>query len=142
MIVVDASVAAKWFLPENGTSAAQKLLSGNQKLLAPALIRLEVAGAIVRAFGEDRMSETIARDCCQIWDQMLSDQMIQLIANDELHALAIKLAFEIRHSVQDCLYLAAGKAMKADVFTADKTLVDRGNKAVKNIRLLDDDHAN
>lgn len=139
MRIVDASVAAKWFLPESGTVAAQKLLTGHHRLIAPALIRIEVAGAIVRAFRESRMSEAIARDCCQAWDQLLDDRIIQLIANDELYALAVKIAFEIRHTVQDCLYLAAGKAVKAPVLTADKTLAERGGKSVRLIGVGDDD---
>jgi predicted nucleic acid-binding protein len=38
MIVVDASVAAKWFLPETGSEEATQLLSGANKLIAPDLI--------------------------------------------------------------------------------------------------------
>ena len=139
MRVVDASVAAKWFLPERGSSAAHELLSGHDRLVAPALIRLEVAAAIVRAFRADRMSEAVARDCCQAWDYLLGERVVQVIANDELHELAVKIAFEIKHSVQDCLYLAAGKAMKAPVLTADETLADRGGKAVRLIGVGDDE---
>jgi predicted nucleic acid-binding protein len=139
MRVVDASVAAKWFLPEHGTPAAQKLLSGRERLIAPALIRLEVAAAIIRAFRENRMSETVARDCCQAWDHLLGERMIQLVENDELHESAVRIGFEIRHSVQDCLYLAVGRAMKAPVLTADKTLAERGGKAVRLIGLGDGD---
>ena len=48
MTVVDASIAVKWFFPEPGTKAAQALLSGSQKLTAPALIRIEVTAALTR----------------------------------------------------------------------------------------------
>ena len=44
MIVLDASVAAKTYLEEAGAEAATELLAGPVKLLAPELIRLEVAG--------------------------------------------------------------------------------------------------
>jgi predicted nucleic acid-binding protein len=46
MIVVDASVAVKWFIPEAGEEAAAKLLGGKKRLIAPALIRLEVTGTL------------------------------------------------------------------------------------------------
>jgi predicted nucleic acid-binding protein len=49
MIVVDASVAAKWFLPEKGSSAALALQEGPSQLAAPDLIRMEVAAAITKA---------------------------------------------------------------------------------------------
>ncbi|MGC4031653.1 MAG: type II toxin-antitoxin system VapC family toxin [Tepidisphaeraceae bacterium] len=142
MKVVDASVAAKWFLPEPGSDAALKLLSAPDRLLAPELIRLEVVAAIVRAFRNDRMTESVARDCCQAWDHLLNERMIQLINNNELHELAVKIALEIRHPFQDCLYLAAGKVMKAQVVTADDNLVKRGVKAVRHIQLLGTDDAN
>ena len=43
MIVVDASVAVKWFYPEEREASAQRLIEGGERLLAPALIRVEVA---------------------------------------------------------------------------------------------------
>jgi len=48
MIVVDASVAVKWFFPEAGTAEAQQVLASGDRLAAPALIRVEVAAAIAR----------------------------------------------------------------------------------------------
>ena len=48
MIVIDASVAAKWFLPEIGSDEAVKLQEGTAELIGPELIRMEVAGAITR----------------------------------------------------------------------------------------------
>ena len=136
MKVVDASVAAKWFLPEQGTPAALELLTGRERLIAPALIRIEVSAALVRAFRESRITEDAAREACQAWDQLLAEQIVQLIADDDLYELALKIAFEIRHSVQDCLYLAAGKVMKAQVVTADDGLAKRGLRNARNVRLI------
>jgi predicted nucleic acid-binding protein len=48
MIVVDANVAAKWYLPELGSEAALELMDGASPLFAPDLIRLEVLAAITR----------------------------------------------------------------------------------------------
>ena len=48
MIVLDASVAVKTYLEEAGGEAATELLAGTEKLLAPELIRVEVAGAWCR----------------------------------------------------------------------------------------------
>jgi len=39
MIVVDASVAVKWLLPEPGSEQAAKLLIGTRKLVAAAVTR-------------------------------------------------------------------------------------------------------
>ena len=52
MIVIDASVAAKWYLPEKGSDAAVELQEGPDQLFAPDLIRMEVAGSITRRVRE------------------------------------------------------------------------------------------
>ena len=57
MIVVDASVAVKWFIPEAGEEDAAQLLGGKKHLIAPAVIRLEVTGAIIRRYREGHLSE-------------------------------------------------------------------------------------
>ena len=44
-LVVDASVACKWFVAESGSDAAAALLAGDQMLLAPDLIVPEVCNA-------------------------------------------------------------------------------------------------
>ncbi|HEV3304463.1 MAG TPA: type II toxin-antitoxin system VapC family toxin [Planctomycetaceae bacterium] len=62
MIVVDASVAVKWFIPEPGEEAAVKLLDGTNGLISPALIRLEVTGAIIRRYREGHLTEKKARE--------------------------------------------------------------------------------
>ena len=49
MMIVDANVVVKWFVPEAGSREAIALQSGPHNLAAPSLIRTEVAGAICRA---------------------------------------------------------------------------------------------
>ena len=44
-VVIDASVALKWFVEEQGTDQAAALLAGNDLLIAPDLIVAEVANA-------------------------------------------------------------------------------------------------
>ncbi len=51
MMIVDANVVVKWFVPEAGSREAIALQSGPHNLAAPSLIRTEVAGAICRARG-------------------------------------------------------------------------------------------
>jgi predicted nucleic acid-binding protein len=63
VIVVDANVAAKRYLPEIGTDAALELLDGPSQLFAPDLIRLEVLGSITRCVqtGKADVDETRKR---------------------------------------------------------------------------------
>jgi predicted nucleic acid-binding protein len=45
IIVVDAGIALKWFIEEEGTAQAAALLIGQDMLIAPDLIVAEVANA-------------------------------------------------------------------------------------------------
>ena len=137
MIVVDASVAVKWLVPEPGEYAARQLLIDGGQLFAPSLIRIEVTAAILRLYREDRLAEEQARRVCGEWSGIMSSGGIGLIPDEELYAVALEIGFESRHAFQDCLYLAAGKTMKAEVVTADRSLHERGSKAGGRVRLLD-----
>ena len=58
-VVVDASVAIKWFVPEIHAQAARRLLREGVALLAPDLIWAEVANALWRQW---RNKELAAED--------------------------------------------------------------------------------
>jgi predicted nucleic acid-binding protein len=133
--VVDASVAVKWLLPETSEDAANRILIKARRIMAPAIIRIEVTGAILRQFRENRMSDQAARLACAQWQQILREH-IHLIANDDLFDLAVNLAFKTRHALPDCFYLAAAYSMKGELVTADATLLRRGQAVHSRVRLL------
>lgn len=125
MIVVDASVAAKWVLVENGSHLAEQLLVGTDSLVAPALIRIEVAGAITRAHRKAEISEQKARAALAAWYEVLESNRLWLIPDDELLFDAIELAISARHPLADCLYAAVAKRFDAPLMTADTPMIDR-----------------
>ena len=47
-LVVDASVAVKWFLPEAQSDAARALLGSGHDLIAPELVYAELGIALVK----------------------------------------------------------------------------------------------
>jgi predicted nucleic acid-binding protein len=123
MIIVDASIAAKWYLKEAGSEeAAEILTSSASTLIAPALIRLEVNGAILRRYRDGMLSPGLAKQACELWDADLASGVLRLIPDESLIAHARKIAFEIRHALQDCLYLAAAvETGSTSLITADPT---------------------
>jgi predicted nucleic acid-binding protein len=126
MIVVDASIAAKWYLNEPGAEEAATLLTSDAILIAPALIRVEVTGAILRRYREKLLSLERAQEACVLWDADLAGGAIRLVPDDSLLAAARALAFQIRHTIQDCLYLAAAvQAGRVRLVTADSTFHTR-----------------
>jgi predicted nucleic acid-binding protein len=136
MIVVDASVAVKWFLPETGSEEVTLLLSGTNKLIAPDLIRVEVAAAITRRVRLGELPEDEAMPICDAWLKALSDGVVTLTAAQDDLTEAIKLAMEIKHPLQDCLYLAVAMRLKAVLVTSDPVFVKRCSTFYPLVRML------
>jgi predicted nucleic acid-binding protein len=130
MIVVDASIAAKWYLNEPGSGEAAALLTSASVLIAPALVRVEVTGAILRRYRERKLSLERAQEACDLWDADLAGGALRLVPDDSLIVPARAIAFQIRHTIQDCLYLAtAVEAGGARLVTADSTFHARAAPA-------------
>lgn len=126
MIVVDASIAAKWYLNEPGSEEAADLLTSPQPLVAPALIRIEVAGAIIRCYREGILSGERVTEASEMWEADLSRGLVRLIPDEQLLSEARAIAIQIQHAIQDCLYLAAALANRgARVVTADRPFHSR-----------------
>jgi predicted nucleic acid-binding protein len=138
MIVLDASVAAKWLLPEPGSQAALELQEGTEQLFAPDLIRLEVAAAITRRVRaeKDALAPSNAVSRCATWLQLLDQAVISLIPEAELFQPAVALSVEIKQPLQDCLYLAAARKLDAPLITADEAFQNRAVRFYKKISLL------
>ena len=134
--MVDASVAVKWFLPEPGEAAAQEVLAGREKLMAPALIRVEVTAGITR---KARLGEIENRDAARavrMWFQAVRDGVVTLVADDTDLEEAAKLALLLRHPLQECLYLALAVRLAAPLITADQQFAIRAGKHYQEVRKL------
>jgi predicted nucleic acid-binding protein len=130
MIVVDASIAAKWYLKEAGSEEAAALLESDDVLIAPALVRLEVTGAILRRYREGKLSVERAKEACELWDADLAGGAVRLLPDEALIVPARTIAFRIRHTIQDCLYLAAAVEVGSNrLVTADPTFHARAVQA-------------
>jgi predicted nucleic acid-binding protein len=137
MIVVDATIAAKWYLIEADSSAALAVIAGVQDpLSAPDLIQLEVTGAIARRHRMGGVSRSEAAALIADWNRDIGRGRIELEAWQHLLDDAAALALTISHSVVDCLYLALAMRRSAPLLTADERLYRRGSIAYDAVRLL------
>lgn len=135
-MIIDASVAAKWVIAEPGTEAANGLLSGELRLYAPSLIRVEVAGAALRRYRLRSLDEDAARAACRAWDRLIDDGFLKLVPTCDLYQRAISIAFDSRHPLADCLYIAAAVSMNCRLLTADRELYERGRAVHDRIELM------
>ena len=71
MIVLDASVVVKWLTPEPGHAAAKAFVG--RDLIAPALVRVEVASALVKMCLRGDLSADDLAGAFQLWFGRLAE---------------------------------------------------------------------
>jgi predicted nucleic acid-binding protein len=120
-LVVDASVAIKWFAPEVLSPEAESLLDGGDALFAPDLLLLECGNIIWKKV---RLGE-LARADGDAALAVLRSGPIDLLDTRPLVERALQLAHELKHPVYDCVYLAVAEAVDAMLVTADRRFFDR-----------------
>lgn len=113
--VIDASVALKWVLDEDGSAAAAALLDG-RRLYAPPLLLIEAANALWVACRRGVISAEDAEDALH---QIAAAPFRNWLPQSNLPADAFRLARLLDHPVYDCNYLALAMAIGVPVVTAD-----------------------
>ena len=118
-LVVDASVALKWYLKEAGADTARQILAGDEFLVAPELVIAEVCNGSWIAYRRRELGATqqsdIAQEISQVFDRL------EPLARHASRAAAI--ARDLDHPVYDCFYLAVSEALDAPLVTADGRLL-------------------
>lgn len=118
--MVDASVAVKWLVVEEGSADARGLLDAAEELHAPRLLVSEVANAVWRKV---RLGQVDRRAASQLLATM-SDMPIRWHADETICADAIRLAIAHDRPVYDLMYLALAQRVGGRVVTADQRLVN------------------
>ncbi|SRR6266496_4826565 len=125
--VVDASVAAKWFLPRANEPLADQAMAllngyarGEARFVVPDLFWTEMASVFWKAARQGRWSHNDARKAMSsAVQQHISTVGAKLLLED---ALEIALTFD--RSVYDSLYLALAITSKMQFVTADERLAN------------------
>ncbi len=115
-IVVDASVAAKWFLPEPDAGAALRLLDGRRSLVAPDLIYAEIGNIVWKLHARKLLA---ADEAAEMIEHLLS-MPLEIHDSAFLLAGALEIAIATGRTVYDSLYLALAVELDATVVTADR----------------------
>ncbi len=135
-MVVDANVAAKWYLPEPDSAKALALLGTPHQLIAPSLIKMEVCAAITRRVRVKEITAAEAKEHCEEWFVDLREDAVQLVPEEDILMRAIELSAKVRHSLQDCLYLAVADLHRIPLITADEPFVKKAAPHHQEIHLL------
>ncbi len=130
-LVIDASVAAKWILPQEHSPNANALRN-EQDLIAPSLIAAEIGSAIWKAVRRGTVLHAEAA-------ASLSAALLPfgaLVAEETLCVRALALALQLRHPIYDCFYLALAERENAPVATSDEGMIAAARDAKIKVRRI------
>jgi len=122
-LVVDASVVAKWFIPEADSDKAVKLrnrhIEGSLNLMAPDLLLYEIANTLV--YHPEIRDEDIREDM-----EALFTVDIELVSpSSKLIASITEGARRRDISVYDSSYLVLAEIVATNLVTADKRMFEK-----------------
>ena len=137
--VVDASVVAKWFLPEAFKEKAEQVLreflSDEIDLIAPDLIVSEVGNVMWKRSVQRK--EISTNEAEQIYANFLALNL-PLSHSPSIAVTALKLSIEQEHPVYDMLYIALAEQGSCEFVTADEKLYNKLGTKFSCLRWLGD----
>jgi predicted nucleic acid-binding protein len=113
--VVDASVAVKWFVPEEDEGSALSLLAPEHELHAPDLLTPEFGNTIWKKLRRGEMSPEEARTVINA----LPAVPLRNHSSRALLPAAFDIAVETSRTVYDSLYVSLAIALGTRLVTAD-----------------------
>ena len=118
--VVDASVAMKWYLPESHSADAEKLLSGEFRLLAPDLIVSEVGNILWKRVMRSELSVPKAKSIMAAFAKL----PLTILPANALAENAMTIACGLKRTFYDSVYLALAMTADCRLVTADRKLFE------------------
>jgi predicted nucleic acid-binding protein len=126
-LVVDASVAAKWFLPAAGETLTQQALqllkryaAGELRFLVPDLFWVEFANIMWKAVRQRRWPQASA----EVAVRAVRDRNFPSVSSLTLLEDAFAIASTFDRTVYDGIYVALALTSKTELITADERLAN------------------
>jgi predicted nucleic acid-binding protein len=118
--VIDASVAAKWLLEEEGSEAARRLAEGGPIFIAPDLIYAEIA-SVISKWVKRGAPEELGAVAVATLNEVLAETVPVAVLGTAPFDLAVRYGF----SAHDACYLALAWRRGLRLVTADRKLAMR-----------------
>lgn len=127
LTVVDASVAAKWFLPARGETLVEEAFhlfrqyaEGEIQLLVPDLFWAELVNIFWKAMRQGRCAKATAETALA----SLQERKLPTVPSLSVLDVAFAIATAFDRTVYDALYVALAVHSKAQFITADERLAN------------------
>lgn len=115
-VVVDASVAVKWYLEEDHAAPARRLLDGTYELIVPDLFFAEIGNVLWKRWRRGELDDDVIAETLGALDRVPCETR----SARPLLSGAMALATSLRRTVYDSLYLALAIDTGARLVTADR----------------------
>lgn len=126
-LVLDASVAAKWFLPAAGEKFADEALrllhlhaTGELRFIVPDLFWPEFGNILWKAVRQRRCSRAVAEAAVS----SLRDRRFPTFSSLDFLVEAFTIAVNFDRTLYDAVYIALAIAANSELVTADERLVN------------------
>jgi predicted nucleic acid-binding protein len=133
-LVIDASVAARWFLMLEKSDAASALLRSGERLIAPDLVIVEATNTAWKA----KVFGAVSLETVTDFVEKSARLFHELVPAADLKDRALEIALALKHPAYDCFYLALAEQRECKLITADERLQRRCAKTpfAKLVKLL------
>src|SRR5690606_15946010 len=112
-LVVDASVAVKWVVPEEQEAAAEALLFSGAQWIAPEFLLVEVGNVLRTKMRNQQLELSQSRTGLDF----IAATVVRFVSDGDLARRAFEIAVDMNHSIYDCLYLACAEREKVQMVT-------------------------
>jgi len=134
-VVVDASLAAMWAIPERFSARALALArqwaEEETRLIAPCLLLTEVTNAFFKRLlrGEINLSNAITAL------EVVFGFNVEICEEPGLHSRAMELSYQLkRPNTYDCHYLALAEIHRCDLWTGDEKFFNSVAKTFPRVK--------
>ncbi len=131
-LVIDANVAAKWYLPEVDSQLAERLFERKAEFHAPNFLAIEIANI----YWKHSVAGRTSIDSWRAASSQLKTSIPYWHSDESLLDHALELAVTHKHPVFDCIYLALAIQIGGIVVTADKQFCNQFGSTTYADRLV------
>jgi predicted nucleic acid-binding protein len=129
-LVIDASVAVKWVVPEPDSVRAEVLL--DYGLAAPDLLFAECSNVLRKKVRRGELT----REEADVAAQTLEQADLNPVSTRGYLALATSIALELDHPAYEAVYLAVAEASELRLVTADVRLIRKVRESQNRFRRM------
>ncbi|HEY4861821.1 MAG TPA: type II toxin-antitoxin system VapC family toxin [Xanthobacteraceae bacterium] len=129
VLVIDASIAVKWVVEEDGTPEALAIRQ-KARLIAPDLLIAESANILWKKV---QRRELVKQEAL-IAARLLQGADIELLPMRSLCETATRISIEVNHPAYDCLYLALAVEKQCRFVTADDRFLKKLTQQQSKLR--------